>query len=55
MPGPDSARWAWIPPGTFTMDSPITEYDRSENESPQTVVTLSKGCWIERYEVTQGK
>lgn len=52
-PGPDPARWAWIPPGTFTMGSPETEFDRSTNESPQTVVTLSQGFWMERYEVTQ--
>ena len=52
-PGPDPARWAWIPPGTFTMGSPLTEHDRSTNESPQTVVTLSQGFWMERFEVTQ--
>ena len=35
------------------MGSPLTEHDRSTNESPQTVVTLSQGFWMERYEVTQ--
>lgn len=54
-PGPDPARWAWIQPGTFTMGSPITEYDRSADEGPQTVVTLTQGFWMERYEVTQGE
>ena len=54
-PGPDPARWAWINPGTFTMGSPITEYDRSDNESPQTAVTLTRGFWMERYEVTEGE
>jgi len=54
-PGPDPARWAWISPGTFTMGSPITEYDRSTDESPQTQVTLTHGFWIGRYEVTQGE
>ena len=52
-PGPDPARWAWIAPGTFTMGSPLAEHDRSIDEGPQTVVKLSQGFWIERYEVTQ--
>ncbi len=54
-PGPDPARWAWVPPGTFTMGSPITEHDRSTDESPQTIVTLTRGFWMERFEVTQGE
>jgi len=54
-PGPDPVRWAWIPPGTFTMGSPDTEYDRSADEGPQAVVTLSQGIWMERYELTQGE
>ncbi len=54
-PGPDPARWAWINPGTFTMGSPETEYDRSADESPQTDVTLTRGFWMERYEVTEGE
>jgi formylglycine-generating enzyme required for sulfatase activity len=54
-PGPDQAGWAWIPPGSFIMGSPLTEHDRSTNESPQTVVTISKGYWMKRYEVTQGE
>ncbi|HEY5914224.1 MAG TPA: formylglycine-generating enzyme family protein [Verrucomicrobiae bacterium] len=52
-PGPDPARWAWVNPGTFTMGSPVTEFDRSPDESPQTQVTFTRGYWIERYEVTQ--
>jgi formylglycine-generating enzyme required for sulfatase activity len=53
--GPDPARWAWINPGTFLMGSPITEFDRSPDESPQTSVTLTHGFWMERYEVNQGE
>ena len=45
----------WIPPGTFTMGSPIGEVDRSSDEGPQTTVTLSRGFFIGRYEVTQGE
>jgi len=54
-PSPDSARWAQISAGTFTMGSPETEYDRSDDESPQTQVTISHGFWIGRFEVTQGE
>ena len=51
----DTNRWAWIRPGTFTMGSPATEQDRFGNEAPQTVVTLTKGFWMGKYEVTQGE
>jgi formylglycine-generating enzyme required for sulfatase activity len=48
-------RWAWISPGTFVMGSPDGEQDRNSNEGPQTQVTLTKGFWIGKYEVTQGE
>src|SRR5262249_1984449 len=38
-----------------TMGSPATELDRSADEVPQTVVTLTHGFWIGKYEVTQGE
>jgi formylglycine-generating enzyme required for sulfatase activity len=37
------------------MGSPATEQDRFGNEAPQTVVTLTKGFWMGKYEVTQGE
>ena len=54
-PQPDPARWSQISPGTFLMGSPETEYDRSTDEGPQTQVTLTRGFWIGRFEVTQGE
>ena len=51
---PDLTRYAYIPPGIFTMGSPATEQDRYSEEGPETVVTLTKGFWIGKYEVTQG-
>lgn len=45
----------WIPPGTFTMGSPETEAERSEYEGPQTVVTLTRGFFMGKYEVTQSE
>jgi formylglycine-generating enzyme required for sulfatase activity len=52
---PDTIRWAWIPPGTFTMGSPASEQHRYDNEGPQTQVTITRGFWMGRYEVTQGE
>ena len=43
----------WIQPGTFTMGSPSNEEDRDTNEGPQTKVTISRGFWMSKYEVTQ--
>ena len=43
----------FISPNTFTMGSPTNEQDRSSNEGPQTTVTLSRGFWIGKCEVTQ--
>jgi len=45
----------FIPPGTFQMGSPTNEVDRSDNEGPQTAVTISRGFWMSKHEVTQGE
>ena len=44
-----------IEPGTFLMGSPGREADRANDEGPQTQVTISKGFWMGKYEVTQGQ
>ena len=41
-----------VPPGDFQMGSPPDEFGRSEDEI-QHKVTLTRGFWIGRYEVTQ--
>jgi formylglycine-generating enzyme required for sulfatase activity len=43
----------WIAPGTFTMGSPASEPDRSSDEGPLTVVTISRGFFLGNREVTQ--
>jgi formylglycine-generating enzyme required for sulfatase activity len=49
----------FIPPGTFRMGSPSIEVDRCDcdgggaGEGPQISVTISRGFWMEKYEVTQ--
>ena len=42
----------WIKPGTFMMGSPKDELGRFDNET-QHEVTLTKGYWLGKYEVTQ--
>lgn len=43
----------YIFPGTFVMGSPLDELWRDSYEGPQTTVTITRGFWIGRYEVTQ--
>jgi formylglycine-generating enzyme required for sulfatase activity len=47
-------RLCWCPAGQFTMGSPASEPERRPGED-QVRVTLSKGLWIGKYEVTQGE
>ncbi len=42
----------WIEPGTFMMGSPVEELGRDDDEI-QREVTLTKGYWLGKYEVTQ--
>ena len=44
----------WIQPGTFIMGSPEDELGRSNKET-QHQVTLKKGYWLGKYEVTQAQ
>ena len=43
----------FVAPNTFTMGSPTSEPDGNSDERPQTTVTLSRGFWIGKHEVTQ--
>jgi formylglycine-generating enzyme required for sulfatase activity len=43
----------WCPPGRFTMGSPPAESERRPGED-QVEVTLTRGFWAGKYEVTQG-
>jgi len=45
----------FIPPGTFRMGSPENEVDRLDEEGPQTAVTISRGFYMGKYEVTQAE
>jgi formylglycine-generating enzyme required for sulfatase activity/serine/threonine protein kinase len=43
-----------VPPGTFTMGSPLDEKERSNSEEPHEV-TISKPFYMGKYEVTQAQ
>jgi formylglycine-generating enzyme required for sulfatase activity len=45
----------WIPPGKFMMGSPASEAGRKADEGPRHQVTITKGYWIGRTEVTIGQ
>jgi formylglycine-generating enzyme required for sulfatase activity len=45
-------RLCWCPPGKFVMGSPRNEPERRPGENP-VEVTLTKGFWCGKYEVTQ--
>lgn len=47
-------RLCWCPPGKFLMGSPRSEHERRPGEE-QIEVTLSRGFWIGKFEVTQGQ
>jgi formylglycine-generating enzyme required for sulfatase activity len=49
------AGMVFIPAGTFTMGSPESEAERLDWEGPQTVVTLTRGFFMGKHEVTQGE
>jgi formylglycine-generating enzyme required for sulfatase activity len=52
---PAPTNMVFIPPGTFTMGSSTNEVDRLNSEGPPTAVTISRGFWMGKYEVTQGE
>ena len=52
LPGGVKMEMIYVAPGSFTMGSPETEDGRSDKET-QHRVTLTKGYWLGKYEVTQ--
>ncbi len=45
----------WVAPGTFTMGSPADEPERNKAEGPRMQVTLTRGFWLGKTEVTQAQ
>ncbi len=50
----DGIEFQWCPAGTFTMGSPSSETGHTMDEA-QHEVTISKGFWLSKYEVTQAQ
>jgi len=47
-------RFCWCPPGRFLMGSPASEPGHRDTEN-QAAVTLTRGFWMGKYEVTQSQ
>lgn len=45
----------WVPPGAFWLGSDPAEHGRDNDEDPVGEVTLTRGFWIARHEVTQSE
>ena len=52
LPGGATMELCWCPPGSFMMGSPASEQGRDSDELLHKV-TLTKGFWLGKYEVTQ--
>jgi sulfatase modifying factor 1 len=48
------SKLCWCPPGRFLMGSPPEEFERRSDED-QVEVTMTKGFWTGKHEVTQGE
>lgn len=48
------AEMVFVPANTFVLGSPTNEVGHRADESPLTVVRLSRGFWISKFLVTQG-
>ncbi|MES1217262.1 MAG: formylglycine-generating enzyme family protein, partial [Bacteroidota bacterium] len=55
LPGNAMLDMPWVASGTFIMGSPASEPGRKADESPETVVTLTKGYWLQKTELTIGQ
>ena len=55
LPGGAALEMVWIKPGIFVMGSPEGEAGRYSVEGPQHEVTISRGFYLGRREITQGQ
>ena len=55
LPGGAKLAMVWIQPGRFLMGSPDSEPGRNSDEGPLHQVTITKGFYLGRYEVTQAQ
>ena len=55
LPGGAKLEMVWIQPGRFLMGSSLSEPDRDDHEGPQHQVTITKGFYMGKHEVTQAQ
>ena len=55
LPGNVPLDMVWCPPGTYMMGRYAGEQDSFSDESAQHQVTLTKGLWLGKYEITQAQ
>jgi formylglycine-generating enzyme required for sulfatase activity len=55
LPGGATMQFVWIAPGEFIMGSPGDEPGRDPDEGPQHLVTLTRGFYLAKHELTQGQ
>ena len=55
LPGGAKLEMVWIQPGRFLMGSPDSESGRDDDEGPQHEVTITKGFYLGKYEVTRAQ
>lgn len=55
LPGGATMEFVWIEPGTFMMGSADNDPFARDNERPQHQVTITRGFWLGKYEITQGQ
>ncbi|MDA9961833.1 SUMF1/EgtB/PvdO family nonheme iron enzyme [Opitutales bacterium] len=53
--GASNLEMIWVEPGTFTMGSPTSEAGRNADREDEHTVTLTKGFYLGKYEVTQAQ
>ena len=53
LPGGAEIEMVWIEPGTFMMGSPEDEPGRDSDEGPVHEVTITRGFYLGKYELTQ--
>ncbi|MDE2889773.1 MAG: SUMF1/EgtB/PvdO family nonheme iron enzyme [Gemmatimonadota bacterium] len=55
LPGDVKLAMVWIQPGKFLMGSPDSESGREDHEGPQHQVSITRGFYLGKYEVTQAQ
>ena len=53
LPGGETMEMIYVEPRSFTMGSPEYELGRDRNDEAQQIVTLTRGFWLGKFEVTQ--